>query len=282
MRRLVLLVALTLSLVTVAPAQAADPPPPGANDFTCRPTEAHPRPVILVHGFGATMQGNWWYQSPRIKRAGYCVFALTYGRDPRMRFWPSRPGGTISMKKSAPELGAFVDRVLDATGARKVDLVGHSEGTIMPRYYLERLGGARKVKKFVSLAPSWRGTAAFGLASVRDILEPYGLSGAFVSLYAAMCGACPESLRGSDFLNDLNADGEAIPGITHTNVVTRTDVLVQPYTSGIMRDGGTNIILQQVCPLDLSDHSALVFDPVVTQLILNALDPGDAAPVSCW
>lgn len=83
------------------------------------------------------------------------------------------------------------------------------------------------------------------------------------------------------YLNDLNADGEAVPGIEHTNIVTRYDLLVVPYTSGIMSDGGTNIVVQDVCPANLSEHSTLVVDPVATQLILNALDPGQAKPVDC-
>ncbi len=58
-------------------------------------------------------------------------------------------------------------------------------------------------------------------------------------------------------------------------------MLVVPYTSGIMRDGGTNLVLQDVCPTDLSDHALVAFDPVVTTLILNALDPQDARPVPC-
>lgn len=48
-----------------------------------------------------------------------------------------------------------------------------------------------------------------------------------------------------------------------------------------MRDGGTNIVLQDVCPLNISEHAAVASDPVVTQLILNALDPASAAPVRC-
>jgi triacylglycerol lipase len=98
---------------------------------------------------------------------------------------------------------------------------------------------------------------------------------------AGLCGSCPQFLRGSPFLNDLNADGEAIPGVEHTNIVTRYDALVVPYTSGIMRDGGTNIVLQQVCSADLSEHATVAFDPVVTQLFLNALDPEHATPVRC-
>jgi pimeloyl-ACP methyl ester carboxylesterase len=264
-----------------AAGAAYDPPPPGANDFSCKPSAAHPRPVVLVHGLGATMSENWSYHSPQIKAAGYCVFALTYGVDPRTALLPTAPGGVVAMERSAPELEAFVDRVLAATGAGKVDIVGHSEGTVMPRYYLERLGGKSKVKRFVALTPLWRGTEVAGTAFLRDFAAPFGLSDPIINLVASFCGSCSEFLRGSAYLNDLNADGEAIPGIVHTNIATRYDELVVPYTSGIMSDGGTNIVLQDICPANVDEHVALAFDPVVTHLILNALDPGHATAVRC-
>jgi triacylglycerol lipase len=268
--------------VSAVPAQAAgDPAPPGANDFSCEPSSAHPRPVVLVHGLGASMSLNWSFHAPRIKAAGYCVFALTYGVDPRIAWLPYSPGGVVPMEQSARELDAFVDRVLDATGAHKVDLVGHSEGTVMPRYYLERLGGVAEVRKFIALTPLWRGTEIGGLAMLRDLAGPVGLSDPLVRLVAGFCGSCPQFLRGSPFLNDLNTDGESIHGIEHTNIATRYDALVVPYTSGLMRDGGTNIVLQDVCPADLNEHASVAFDPVVTQLFLNALDPDHAQPVRC-
>jgi triacylglycerol lipase len=273
---------LALTLVAAPAAGAAfDPSPPGANDFSCKPSAAHPRPVVLVHGLSATMYANWNYHSPRLKEAGYCVFALTYGVDPRTVLLPYAPGGVIPMERSAPQLAAFVDRVLSATGAGKVDLVGHSEGTVMPRYYLERLGGAAKVDRFVALTPLWRGTNVAGTAFLRDTAAQFGLSGPVIDLVAGLCGSCPQFLRGSPFLNDLNADGEAIPEIVHTNIATRYDELVVPYTSGIMSDGGTNIVLQDVCPTNVDEHLALAFDPVVTQMILNALDPANATAVRC-
>jgi hypothetical protein len=185
------------------------------------------------------------------------------------------------MEQSAQELKAFVQRVLTATGRAEVDLVGHSEGTVMPRYYLERLGGAAKVKRFVALTPLWRGTELGGFAFLRDSLAPYGLAAPVIDLVAGLCGSCPQFLRGSPFLNGLNADGEAIPGVEHTNIPTRYDELVIPYTSGLMQDGGTNIVLQDVCPADVSEHLAVAFDPAVLQLIQNALDPVHAAPVRC-
>lgn len=273
-----------ISFTVAAPGFAVAAPqdaPPGANDPMCRPVPAHPRPVVLVHGLGANAKENWSYLSPRLKAAGYCVFSLTYGVDPRTNGWPYQPGGTVPMQQSAAEFDAFVDQVLGATGAAEVDLVGHSEGTVMPRYYLERLGGAAKVKRFVALTPLWRGTEVGGAAILRDAAATLGFGTAGVEAVASLCGSCPQFLRGSDYLNDLNADGEAIPGVEHTNIATRYDELVVPYTSGLMRDGGTNIVLQKVCPLDFSEHALVAYDPVTDQLVRNALDPASAAPVKC-
>jgi len=256
----------------------ADQSPSGSNDFGCKPSAEHPRPLVLVHGLGATQSANWSYHAPRLKAAGYCVFSLTYGVDPRMAVF-GFPGGTIRMEQSSGELAAFVDRVLAATGAAKVDLVGHSEGTVMPRWYLEKRGGAAKVQKFVALTPLWRGTKILGVDMLRD-LNP-ALSGIVIDLVASLCGSCPQFISGSPYLNALNADGEAVPGIEHTNIMTRYDALVVPYTSGAMRDGGTNIVVQDVCPNDYSEHALVGSDPVVTQLFLNALDPPNATAVRC-
>jgi triacylglycerol lipase len=277
----------TLGIVGVlilAPAAAAESVvegPPGSNDFSCEPSDAHPRPVVLVHGLSASAPTNWAYIGPALHDRGYCVFALSYGIDPRTQGLPYRPGGTIPMEQSSKELKAFVKRVLDGTGARRVDLVGHSEGTVMPRYYLERRNGDKRVKRFVAITPLWRGTNIAGVADLAEAAAPYGLDQPVLDLVAGICGSCPEFVRGSPFLNDLNSDGEAIPQIKHTNIISRYDELVQPYTSGIMRDGGTNIVVQEVCPGDLSEHAAVALDPVVLQMVLNALDPSHAQPVAC-
>jgi triacylglycerol lipase len=255
-------------------------PPPGANNFACRPTPAHPRPVVLVHGLGATMSENWGYISPLLAQRGYCVFALTYGLDPRLPYF----GGVIPIEQSARELGAFVTRVRAATGAGKVDLVGHSEGTFMPEYWLKYLGGARYVKRYVAMTPLYHGTNVGGLASVRDLGAPLGLSGALIGLVSQFCGSCSEFLTGSPMVKQLNAGpgGAAVPGLSYTTIPTKYDELVSPYTSGILHAPNVrNEVLQDVCPNDLSEHAAEAFDPVVAQLIFNALDPSHARPVSC-
>ncbi|KAF9097017.1 hypothetical protein BGX23_009935 [Mortierella sp. AD031] len=56
------------------------------------------------------------------------------------------------MEKSTQELSDFVNRVLNVTRASKVDIVGHSQGSLIPRYWMKNLGGVTKVRKFAGLS----------------------------------------------------------------------------------------------------------------------------------
>ena len=71
----------------------------------------------------------------------------------RLRARLRQPRHRRRSSDSAAQLEAFVDRVLAATGAAKVSMVGHSQGGMMPRYYIQFLGGAGKVDDLVGLAP---------------------------------------------------------------------------------------------------------------------------------
>lgn len=258
-----------------------DVSPTGANNFHCRPSAAHPDPVVLVHGLSASMGVNWNTISPLLANNGYCVFALTYGRvagDPFI-------GGLMKMEDSSAQLATFVDKVLAATGARKVDLVGHSEGTVMPQYYLKFRGGAAKVAKFVAITPIYQGTTLDGVGTFISTLERAfpQYSGPISAGFAHFCGSCEEFLRGSPFLRHLYADGVyAVPGIRYTTIMTRYDELVTPYTSGVLHaSNARNIVVQDQCPLDFAEHAAMAWDPTTAQDVLNALDPAHPRPVPC-
>jgi triacylglycerol lipase len=254
-------------------------PVAGANDWSCKPSAAHPEPVVLVHGLLGNMT-EWQVRAPLLAANGYCVFALTYGTVPGLAFLLNQVGGLLPMEQSAQELSAFIDRVLSATGAHKVDILGHSEGATMPYYYVRFLGGAARVDHYVGLAPVYHGSTVDGLAPVASLLAQV-VPGASQTV-AGLCGSCPESLPGSAFLKALDPDAGAVAGPSYTNIVTRYDEVVTPYTSGFLNGPNvTNIVLQDQCGLDFSDHVALAADPVAAQDVLNALDPQRAMAPAC-
>ncbi len=258
--------------------------PPGANDPDCRLSALRPRPVVLVHGLTSNMGVNWDSVAPLLANEGFCVFALTYGVTPGAAFPLDQVGGLTSIESSALELASFVDDVRTATGAADVDLVAQSEGTVVVQQYLKFLEGAEVVNSFVALTPLYRGTDVAGLAQIRALgtdLLPLLLP-PVESAVAALCAACPQFLNGSAFLDRLNADGVAAAGVRYTNIVTRFDELVVPFTSGLIDSPGvTNHVLQDLCALDLADHVAVAFDPVAADLVLAALDPTPMAPPGC-
>jgi triacylglycerol esterase/lipase EstA (alpha/beta hydrolase family) len=257
----------------VAAAKAlAAPGVPGANNWSCEPSAAHPRPVVLVHGTFATGSNNWLVASPALASHGYCVFALTYGTRPGTPLF----GGIAPVADSAGQLATFVDGVLAATGARQVDLVGHSQGGMMPRYYLRFLGGADKVHTLVGLAPSNHGTTVDGLAT---------LAAAFpgaLGLLGSACPACTDQFVGSALLRKLNAGGDTVPGVSYTVIATRFDEVVTPFTSQFLSgDDVRNVTLQRLCGIDISEHVAIAADPVALHEVLNALDPAHATTTTC-
>lgn len=255
-------------LAMSAPAYAASstssvPVLAGANDFNCRPSAAHPFPVVLVHGTFANAS-TFSSVAPMLAGAGYCVFALNYG----CQALGPVVCATGLIEESAGQLSAFVDRVLSATHASRVDMVGHSQGGMMPRYYLKFLGGAAKVHRLIGLAPSNHGTTVDGLQALASALA--GL---------VNCDACLEQLSGSAFLTRLNNGGDTVAGVGYTVIETRFDEVVTPFRSAFLTGPAvTNILLQDHCVVDFTGHVGIVNDPNADGWVLNALDPSAPAP----
>lgn len=263
----------------VATALHPGSPPPGSNNWTCRPSPAHPRPVVLVHGLLANMTDNWQTMSPLLANNGYCVFALSYGVPPGSSAPLDQFGGLNPMEQSAAELSTFVDRVLAATGTKQVDIVGHSEGATMPDYYIEYLGGAAKVARYVGVSGVKHGTTLHGVGT---LVATYGtLFPAAPNPTTGVCAACEQFLVGSDYIRKIEARAPA-PGVIYTNIATRYDELVSPHTNSFLSGPNvTNITLQDRCALDFSDHLSIISSPITGQHILNALDPVHARPAPC-
>ncbi|WP_328436365.1 lipase family protein [Streptomyces sp. NBC_00457] len=243
------------------------PPLPGANDWRCRPTRQHPEPVVLVHGLYATPDVNWPFVSENLHKAGFCVYALTWGTGQGKYPLP----GVAPLEESAKDLKAFVDRVRITTGSLKVDLVGHSAGGLMPRQYLRFEGGARWVDDFVALGPPNHGTTFH---------SPWHDMPEWVA--TAFCPSCLQFDVGSAFLTHLNESREVEPGVSYTTISTEFDEYILPYTSAHLKGASsqvTNVTVQDRCPDSTINHLNLAFDQVPLQWITNALQrPGPADP----
>ena len=292
-RTLTLLPALALALgvTTTAPAAAAHPSPAttpagdaarlpshstvrsGWNNYSCKPSADHPRPVVLVHGTLGNAIDNWLGLAPYLVARGYCVFSLDYGQLPGVPFFH----GLGPVDASAQQLATYVDRVLAATGTSKVDLVGHSQGGMMPRVYMKFHGGAGKVNALVGLAPDNHGTDLNGLTR----LLPY-FPGAKQYLDKLTPGLS-DQIAGSEVLNRLNEGGDTVPGVHYTVIATKYDEVVTPYRTTFL-DGPDvrNVVLQDLCSADFSEHVAIgLVDRIAFHETANALDPAHATPTTC-
>jgi triacylglycerol esterase/lipase EstA (alpha/beta hydrolase family) len=294
MRRLILaiLVMALIGSVAAAPASAGLPVvyngalgwadvsatamPPGATElgarFGCRPLAEHPRPVILVHGTFADMSDNWQALSPLLANNGYCVYAFNYGSYDN----EGARGiyGTGEIAHSAYELSTFVNSVLAQTGASQVDIVGYSQGGMMPRYYLKNFSGAaQKVHTLVALAPSNHGA---DVAELDSLVEQY-----FNLWPPPPCLACAEQNTGSAFLTSLNAGGETVPGVDYTVIMSEYDTVVTTASAELKGANVTNIVLQSECALDHGEHLSMPYDHIADRDVLNALDPATGISALC-
>jgi len=238
--------------------------PPGAN-VRCTPSAEHPYPVVLSEGTFSSMYNSFGAIAPDLVNNGYCVYAFNYGQTIPL----TSINATGDIRNSAGQLATEVNRVLAQTGASKVDIVGWSQGGMMPRYYINDLGGASKVNMLVGFAPSNYGTTLDGLTTLVANLGVLGLTTALLSL---TCEACVQQLQGSSFLTSLNQT-PTVAGVQYVNIETSHDEVVTPYTNAFLPAGPNvqNITLQNQCSQDASDHVSIAYDSNALQDMVNAL-----------
>jgi pimeloyl-ACP methyl ester carboxylesterase len=282
--------------------------PPGVVNGPCTPAADHPYPVVLVHGTIANANFSWQTIAPTLSDAGYCVFALNYGANDWTTYSDNHYYALDYVENSAAQLANFIQTVvLPDTGASAVDIVGHSQGGMMPRYYMQHRwdcgartvnpygevqctqsdsntslpAGASYVHTLVGLAPSNHGADAQGLVPVFATI--FGQN-TYTFPEQSGCGACGEQETGSPFLDALNAT-EVDPGVLYYVFETGYDELVTPapgpkqqalgewpsaYLHGTA-DQVLNVRLQDQCANDATEHVGIIYDPVAIQDVVSAL-----------
>src|SRR5262245_66294606 len=108
------------------------------------------RPILLVHGFLATP----FVVGPlagRLARLGYCPHDVDLGG--LLGRFNARP-----VEELARVVAERVEQLARDHQRERIDLVGHSEGGLIGRYYVQKLGGAFRVRHLVTLGTPHRGT----------------------------------------------------------------------------------------------------------------------------
>ena len=267
MRKILVLVAVLLLGSGIRPA-AADPSfsvEEGKLDaaLSCTPfTHPNHEPVLLVHGtFTSGHEQYRWNYELLLADNGFDYCTVTY---------PDR--GLGDQQVSGEYVAhAIIEMSARASGGR-VDVVGHSQGAVVPRWAVKWWPSARAaVDDMVLIAGPSHGTAYADRADQ----SPFSMPEAFWQFDP-----------GSQFLAALNAGDETPGTISYTSLYSETDELVQPAspvpTAGLdwgQEDANTmNLSMQSVCPGRIVDHLTIgTTDRAAQTLVLDALTNGGPA-----
>jgi pimeloyl-ACP methyl ester carboxylesterase len=260
------------TLLVTGSAEAAG----GSNDPACTPSAAHPDPVVVLHGLGATYDEDLNVLQAYLAGKGYCTFSETYGDFPGFPY----VGGLRPIADSAAEIRDQVLRVLAETGAAKVDIVGHSEGGFQSLYVTKTQGIADRVGTVVAIAPPTHGTTFGGLVNLAYL---FGVRSQVAgALQTFGCPACDDLITDGAAVRTLTSGPIAQPGVHYTVITSRYDEMVTPTETSFVREPGVvNEYVQDFCPLDPVGHLNEAYDLNVWKLTERALDPAHATSLSC-
>ncbi|MFF4173215.1 esterase/lipase family protein [Streptomyces sp. NPDC001744] len=134
----------------LSPATAADPP---------AGITGNRRPVVLLHGFADNRSVFVLLRRSLVRHGRDGIVSLNYSPL------------TCDLRAAAALLGRRVEEIRARTGHDEVDLVGHSLGGLIARYYVQRLGGDRRVRTLVTLGTPHSGTTVARLADAHPLVR---------------------------------------------------------------------------------------------------------------
>jgi len=129
-----------------------------ARDTAQLPAEAAP-PVVLLHGFIDNRSVFLLLRRSLAQNGRHQVESLNYSPL------------TCDIRTAAELLGRHIEDICERTGSSRVDIVGHSLGGLIARYYVQRLGGDLRVRMLVTLGTPHSGTSVVPLANAHPIVR---------------------------------------------------------------------------------------------------------------
>jgi triacylglycerol lipase len=221
---------------------------PGLVNVSCEGSNYSP--VVLVHGTFANARRAYSTVAPVLKENGFCLYALNYGKQGGYGV-----NGTADIQSSLGEVTGFVSMVLQETGAKKVSLIGHSQGGLLAFLASNTPQLADKIDRIVAVAPSLRGT---------DRIPP--------NVSSLHCPACFQLGSESEFMRNLQQKKLNPGGLRALVLATKNDLVVTPIERQFLDEPGvTNLYIQDEFPKLRASHSGILHTPQAVALIKDFL-----------
>ncbi|MCL2726103.1 MAG: alpha/beta fold hydrolase [Polyangiaceae bacterium] len=176
----------------------------------------HDDVVVLLHGFFASAGVFRPMKERLVCETGVHVSSFTHA-----------PGAGV--ERIAQSLARLVARIPDGC---RIHLVGHSLGGLVARWYVQELGGYRRVAQTISLGSPFGGT---------ERARPFRF----------LVGA--DLCRTSPLLSRLRSRAHE-HDVPHTSIVGDADTMVVPAESAIFPRGDVHVLPGR-------GHNSLLFDP---------------------
>ena len=152
------------------------------------------------------------------------------------------PGnGEAALDDLARQVAAYIES--NFTADRSIDLVGFSMGGLVARFYLQRLGGASRTRRLITIGSPHNGTW---------------------TAYVRSSPGVRQMRPGSAFLQDLNGDIAALDPVRVTSIWTPFDLMILPAASSRF-NGARNI------RINVGAHPLMVRDRRVLELVHQLL-----------
>lgn len=220
------------------------PIPPAPDEATASlPSEAKP-PVVLLHGFIDNRSVFVLLRRSLAQHGRRQIESLNYSPL------------TCDIRTAAELLGRHIEEICERTGRERVDIVGHSLGGLIARYYVQRLGGDIRVRTLVTLGTPHGGTRVAPLADAHPIVR--------------------QMRPGSSVLEELR---EPAPDCRTRFVAFWSDLdhLMDPLETACVEHPDLAVRNVQVSGIG---HLALPVHPTVAAEIRQALDLDETTPAA--
>jgi triacylglycerol lipase len=191
-------------------------------------TDRHP--VLLVHGIwksGAAFRR----MAAHLTQRGFAVHTLDLVPN----------DGAAEIPALAEQVASFIEKTIPE--GSPLDLLGFSMGGVVSRYYVQRLGGAARVRRFITISAPHHGT---------------------LTAYLARKPGAVQLRPNSPLLAELNRDLSALTRLDVTTMWTPLDLMILPPESSRLGIGREVVI---AAPL----HALMLHDPRALRAVEEAL-----------